>query len=261
MTRSGPMDTPDRRDTPGMPVTSPAHLDQLRFNEAGILPVVAQDAESGAVLMVAWANRQALELTLGTGLMHYWSRSRRALWKKGETSGNVQAVVSLQADCDGDTILARVTMEGPACHTGKDTCFGPVADGDRRGAGGPAPPIGASGPTAATGSTSAQTPDAILGRLWKVLEDRSRERPEGSYTTRLLDDENLRLKKLGEETVEVVTALLRKDARAPEEVADLLYHLLVALLAEGHSLHEVTDELARRFPDAPEPTPPPTSND
>lgn len=241
MTTPGAMNTPDTRDTPGMPVTSPTHLDPLRFNADGLLPVVAQDAESGAVLMVAWANRQALELTLSTGFMHYWSRSRSALWKKGETSGNFQTVVSLQADCDGDTLLARVTMDGPACHTGEDTCFGPVA----------------------AGTIPTQTPDAILARLWRVLENRSRERPEGSYTTRLLDDENLRLKKLGEETVEVVTALLRKDARAPEEVADLLYHLLVALLAEGHTLHEVTDELARRFPDAPDapaPASPPTSD-
>ncbi|MEX2526574.1 MAG: bifunctional phosphoribosyl-AMP cyclohydrolase/phosphoribosyl-ATP diphosphatase HisIE [Gemmatimonadota bacterium] len=240
---------------PGAAVTGPEALDKLRYNEAGLIPVVAQDAASGTVLMVAWANREALELTLTTGFMHYWSRSRSALWKKGETSGNLQTVVSLQADCDGDTILARVTMDGPACHTGEDTCFGPVAESAK------STVAAGTTPTVTPGPGPVQTPDVVLTRLWSILEARARERPEGSYTTRLLDDENLRLKKLGEETVEVVTALLRKDARAPEEVADLLYHLLVALLAEGHALQQVTDELARRFPHAPAPTPLPASED
>ncbi len=193
-------------------------LADLAFDDRGLVPVVAQDASDGAVLMVAWANREALERALETGFMHYWSRSREALWKKGESSGNLQRVVSLHADCDADTVLARVKMEGPACHTGEATCFGAGAGGG----------------------------DAVLRRLWDVLEDRSRERPEGSYTTRLLADENLRLKKLGEETVELVTALIRKEAQASEEAADLVYHLMVALLAAGRSWDEVLAELDRR---------------
>ncbi len=224
----------------------PADLDTLRFDERGLIPVVAQQvasgagpeigadpgspvsaepvgsarAPSGSVLMVAWANREALELALETGFMHYWSRSRGRLWKKGESSGNLQRVVSLHADCDADTVLARVRMEGPACHTDEPTCFG--AD------------------------TAPASPGAVLDELWAVMEARDRDRPKGSYTTKLLEDENLRLKKLGEEVTELVTALVRGDGRAPEEAADLLYHLFAALRGGGHGLDEVAAELRRR---------------
>ncbi|CAN5764087.1 bifunctional phosphoribosyl-AMP cyclohydrolase/phosphoribosyl-ATP diphosphatase HisIE [soil metagenome] len=201
----------------------PADLDALRFDDRGLVPVVAQDTRGGAVLMVAWANREALALSLETGFMHYWSRSRSALWRKGETSGNLQAVVSLHADCDADTVLARVSMDGPACHTGEATCFGELPAGD----------------TGPGGS-------AVLDELWGVLQERDRERPEGSWTTRLLSDENLRLKKIGEETVELVTALVRGDERASEEAADLVYHVMVALKGAGREWDEVLAELARR---------------
>ncbi len=214
--------TADRR------LSVPRHLDALRFDERGLVPVVAQEDGTGEVLMVAWANRDALGLCLGTGFMHYWSRSRDSLWKKGETSGNLQRVVSLHADCDGDTVLARVTMEGPACHTGDPTCFGSVGAAGRH--------DGREGGEAAP----------ILSRLWEVLEERDRVRPEESYTTRLLADENLRLKKLGEETVELVTALVRRDPRAAEEAADLLYHLQVALKGAGVGWEAVLEELERR---------------
>ncbi len=193
-------------------------LDTLRFDDQGLIPVVAQDADSGAVLMVAWASRDALEATLRTGAMHYWSRSRGELWRKGATSGHAQALLSLHADCDGDTLLARVRQEGPACHTGEATCFGALDP--------------ASG--------------GVLGELWTILEARDRDRPEGSWTTRLLEDENLRLKKLGEETVELVTALVRGEPRATEEAADLVYHLLVALKGAGRSWSEVEAELRSR---------------
>jgi len=206
---------------------TPGDLAGLRWNEAGLVPVVAQDTADGRVLMLAWANREALELALGSGFMHYWSRSRGRLWKKGESSGNLQRLVSLHADCDGDTVLARVRMEGPACHTGEATCFGELGGG-------------------VEGAAAAGVPSSLLQELWEVLEARDRERPEGSWTTRLLMDENLRLKKLGEETVELVTALVRGDDRAPEEAADLVYHLMVALLAAGHSWDEVERELGRR---------------
>jgi phosphoribosyl-AMP cyclohydrolase / phosphoribosyl-ATP pyrophosphohydrolase len=204
----------------------PADLRALRYNDAGLVAVVAQDGGSGAVLMMAWANEEALALTLETGIMHYWSRSRGALWKKGETSGNVQQVLSLHADCDGDTVLARVQPTGPACHTGEGTCFGTLAP-----------------------ETHAGLDGRILDDLWAVLETRDRERPEGSWTTRLLNDENLRLKKLGEETVELVSAILKQDGRAAEEAADLVYHTLVALKGAGVPWQDVLTELqSRRAP-------------
>jgi phosphoribosyl-ATP pyrophosphohydrolase/phosphoribosyl-AMP cyclohydrolase len=202
-------------------------LKAVRFDPAGLIPVVSQDAQTGEVLMVAWANRLALEETLATRIMHFWSRSRTSLWKKGETSGNTQSLVSLHLDCDGDTLLALVHPVGPACHTGESTCFGEGSAPE------PAPSDGGARPS-------------ILGELSLVLEDRDKERPEGSYTTRLLEDENLRLKKLGEEMTELVIELVRGEGRAPEEAADLLYHLLVALRGAGHGWREVEEILARR---------------
>jgi len=194
-------------------------LDSLTFDETGLLPVVAQDASTGRVLMVAWANREALDTTLATGYATFWSRSRGELWKKGVESGNTLELVELHADCDGDTVLALVNPAGPACHTGEPTCFGQGA-----------------WPSA----------EATLPAVWKTLTSRAEERPEGSYTVRLLEDENLRMKKLGEENAELIHALLRNDGRAPEEAADVLYHALVALLANGHSLDDLLRELESR---------------
>ena len=195
---------------------SAADLDTLTFDERGLVPVVAQEARTGSVLMVAWANREALERSLAIGDMTFWSRSRGELWRKGETSGNTLQVVSLHADCDRDTVLARVRPTGPACHTGERTCFGEGGD-----------------PT--------------LAGLSETLRLRADERPEGSYTVRLLDDPNLRIKKLGEETAELIQALVQGDGpRATEEAADLLYHTLTALLAAGVTVEEVLQELEGR---------------
>jgi phosphoribosyl-AMP cyclohydrolase / phosphoribosyl-ATP pyrophosphohydrolase len=196
-------------------------LDALDFAKGGgLVTVIAQDARTGAVLMVAHADRAALEQTLATGEMHYHSRTR-GLWHKGATSGNTQRVVSLEADCDGDAVLARIVPAGPACHTGAISCFGDAA-------------LGA---------------DA-LGTLDRTLASRATEAPEGggaSYTRRLLADRNLRLKKLGEEAAELVTACADGDpARAAEEGADLLYHALVALRAAGVTLDDVRAVLAAR---------------
>ena len=216
-------------------VRGPDDLDSLAFWENGLLPVVAQDAGSGEVLMVAFSNREALERTLATGQMHYWSRSRQELWHKGATSGNFQNLVSLHADCDGDTLLARVHPVGPACHTGDDTCFGALASGSET-----------VEPVAATPGPSVD-PEVTLPTLWAILQDRASRRPEGSYTVRLLTDENLRLKKLGEETGELIVALAREERdRIPKEGADLMYHLLVALLASGVTLQELLAELDDR---------------
>jgi phosphoribosyl-AMP cyclohydrolase / phosphoribosyl-ATP pyrophosphohydrolase len=196
-------------------------LDALNFEKGnGTVTVVAQDATTGAVLMVAAADREALERTVATGEMHYRSRTR-GLWHKGATSGNVQHVVSLSRDCDGDAVLARVRPAGPACHTGAVSCFGDFAI---------APD--AFSVLDATIAARAATPDAEGAR---------------SYTRRLLTDRNLRLKKLGEEAAELVTACADGDlSRAREEAADLLYHTLVALRAVGGSLADVRDALAAR---------------
>lgn len=199
-----------------------ADLDGLAFDPStGLLPVVAQDVDSGDVLMLAYANLDALTRTLETGEVHFWSRSRATLWKKGETSGNVLRLTSLHADCDADAVIALVRPDGPACHTGDPTCFG-----------GGAQPAGSAG---------------VLARLDRTLADRARARPEGSYTVRLLDDANLRTKKLGEECAELIAALATGDReRAVEETADLLYHALVALRAEGVGVDDVLGALARR---------------
>lgn len=198
-------------------------LDGLDFARlTGLVPVVAQDVRDGKVLMVAYATREALDQTLATGQVHFWSRSRKRLWKKGETSGNILELISLHADCDGDTVLARVRPRGPACHTGETTCFGHVDPGE-------------------------VDPDAVLSALDATLAHRERDRPAGSYTVRLLDDENLRLKKLGEETAELVTALARGDReRTVQEAADLVYHLLTALRGAGVPAMEVMDALRAR---------------
>jgi len=220
-------------------------LADLRFDDAGLLPVVAQDADDGAILMVAWANRDALAATLETGQVHFWSRSRGELWRKGETSGNTLTLVSLHADCDGDTLLALVRPAGPACHTGERTCFGEGARVSRTGeAGGDA---GGRDASDAPGP-DVDTPDPdTFDRLDSVLRSRAVERPEGSYTTKLLGDENLRLKKLGEEAAELVAALAKGDReRSVEEAADLVYHLLVALRAEGLTLDDVRAALSSR---------------
>lgn len=191
-------------------------LNALDFEKGGgLVTVVAQDASTGQVLMVAFASREALERTLASGEMHYQSRSR-GLWHKGGTSGNTQRVVTLSADCDGDAVLARVIPAGPACHTGAATCFGNIA---------------------------ADT----LAELDATIDVRADGGGTGSYTARLLADRNLRLKKIGEEASEFVTACADGDTeRANEEAADLLYHLLVALHAAGGSLGAVREALRSR---------------
>ncbi|HUG02644.1 MAG TPA: bifunctional phosphoribosyl-AMP cyclohydrolase/phosphoribosyl-ATP diphosphatase HisIE [Longimicrobiales bacterium] len=190
-------------------------LERLDFAKgAGLVPVVAQHADTGEVLLLAYANREALERSERDGALWFYSRSRARLWRKGETSGNELRVVSLHADCDADAVLALVRPSGPACHTGARSCFG-------------APPL--------------------LVELADALRARTESLPGGSYTARLLTDANLRLKKLGEEAVELATALARDDAEAARaEAADLFYHLLVAALAAGIHPEDILAELRRR---------------
>jgi phosphoribosyl-ATP pyrophosphohydrolase/phosphoribosyl-AMP cyclohydrolase len=196
-------------------------LDQLDFTKGnGLVTVVAQDSRTGVLLMVAHADREALEHTVATGEMHYRSRLR-GLWHKGATSGNVQRVVSLSMDCDGDAVLARVVPSGPACHTGMQSCFGDDA-------------LDAHGL-------------AVLDRAIAARASAEGSEAASSYTRRLLSDRNLRLKKIGEEAAELVTACADGDVeRAQEETADIIYHALVALRAVGGSLADVQDVLAKR---------------
>lgn len=213
-------------------------LDALDFGKGtppGLVTVVCQDAETGQVLMVAHADREALERTKETGEMHYRSRSRGP-WHKGATSGNVQRVESLTADCDGDAVLARVRPAGPACHTGAFSCFGAVAEA----------PLDSL--TALDATIAGRKKNAAAAHLEGIERGEvSGSVPPRSYTQRLLADRNLRLKKLGEEASELVTACADGDtARAAEETADLLYHALVALHAVGGSLADVRRVLARR---------------
>lgn len=196
------------------PLVQREDLDALDFSRAnGLVTVVAQDTVSGRVLMIAHADREALERTLETGEMWYRSRSR-GLWHKGATSGNTQRVEQLLADCDGDGVLAFVVPAGPTCHTNAVTCFGNLASHE-------------------------------LARLDEVIEARAHA-PSG-YTGKLLGDRNLRLKKLGEEASELAVACADGDReRAAAECADLFYHALVALRGCGGGLADVVAELERR---------------
>jgi phosphoribosyl-AMP cyclohydrolase / phosphoribosyl-ATP pyrophosphohydrolase len=208
-------------------------LSAVRFGPDGLVPVVAQEGRSGDVLMVAYADREALERTVSTGLAHYFSRSRKALWRKGETSGHEQRVTDVRLDCDGDTVLYRVEQTGPACHTGARTCFSSAVGGSNGDA----------------SLHAAEDPGGhLLSRLAGVIDARAAQRPDGSYTARLLDAGVPEVsQKVGEEAVElVVAANAQDDARVAAESADLLYHLLVLLKARGVPLDAVLRELENR---------------
>lgn len=202
-----------------------AGMERVKFDEKGLVPVVVQDVVSAEVLMTAWANAEALELTVKSGELTLWSRSRGGLWRKGETSGNVMSVAELRVDCDGDTILALVRPAGPACHTGERTCFYRTLAGEEN-------------------STEA----TFLGRLWNYLNKRKDDDPEESYTARLLSEGAARVaQKVGEEGVETAIAAATADrAGFRYEAADLLYHLLVACIAAEVPFPEVLKELASR---------------
>ena len=198
------------------------NLDDIRFDEHGLIPAIVQDASTREVLTLAYMNRESLARTLETKQTWFWSRSRNELWHKGETSGNTQDVVSLALDCDRDAIIVWVKPAGPACHTGAISCFDI----------GPQHP--ALGP--------------LLDQLYDLIESRERERPSGSYTTYLFEEGlDKILKKVGEESAETIIAAKNEDhARVAAETADLVYHLLVLLVARGVSLADVAEELGRR---------------
>lgn len=193
---------------------------EVTFDERGLAPVIAQEATTGEVLMLAWMDREALAKTLETKRVHYHSRSRGRLWMKGEESGHVQDLVRLARDCDGDALLALVHQSGPACHTGTATCFG---------------------------RSDADVPRPGLADLAFVLRERKLHPPAGSYTAKLLADPKLASKKVGEEATELVMALANEsEQRVAEEAADVVYHTLAACLGRGVTLHEILDVLEKR---------------
>ena len=200
----------------------------IRFDERGLVPVIAQDATTGAVLTLAYANREAVERTLESGEAHYYSRSRGELWRKGATSGNTQKVIEVRLDCDGDALLYRVEPRGPACHTGEESCFFTTLSGE--------------------GVEAKEAVDfgAMVDRLAATIAQRHREMPEDSYTATLLGGGTERVaQKVGEEAVEVVVAALRDEGLA-RETADLVYHLLVLLEERGVGIEEVARILRDR---------------
>lgn len=199
-------------------------FEQVKFDERGLVPCVAQDQASGEVLTLAYASEESLRLTVETGELHFYSRSREEIWRKGETSGNVLKLRQLRYDCDGDAIVALVEPTGPACHTGERSCF------YRELGGSAATEVDA---PAAPGEPQPVVHEA-LATLERTLLSRLAERPEGSYTVELLENPRLIGEKVEEEAEEVVRAAREEsDERVAEEAADLLYHLAVLMASRG----------------------------
>ena len=200
------------------------NIDELKFDERGLIPAIVQDAHTNRVLTLAYMNRESLEISMKEKKTCFWSRSRKELWRKGETSGNFQHIVSITADCDNDALVVRVNPDGPACHLGTESCF--------------------ENPVWADNEAS----DFTIDGLMKMLEGRKRDLPEGSYTTYLFRKGlDKILKKVGEESTEVIIAAKAEDkAETIYEIADLAYHVMVLMLQSGITLNEIRDELASR---------------
>ena len=199
-------------------------IDELKFDERGLIPAVVVDAVSGKVLTLAYMNRESLRISMEKGLTCFWSRSRGELWLKGETSGNYQHIVSITADCDRDALTVLVEKDGPACHLGTDSCFNdPVWESEERRA-------------------------FSLDALMKLIAGRKTEKKEGSYTTYLFEKGlDKILKKVGEESTEVIIAAKAGDREETiYEIADLTYHVMVLMIEAGVSLEDIHRELARR---------------
>jgi phosphoribosyl-AMP cyclohydrolase / phosphoribosyl-ATP pyrophosphohydrolase len=205
-------------------VAAPA-ADEIAFDDHGLVPCIVQDWRTGEVLTLAYMNAEALARTRETGEMHFFSRSRQELWRKGATSGNTQAVKAIRYDCDADALVALVEPNGPACHTGERTCFH-------------------------RGEIQPGAPFEALPTLERTIAERARTRPEGSYTATLLGDESLAEAKVQEEAEEVARAVRQEsDERVAEEAADLIYHLAVLLRTRGLSLADAERVLdGRRKP-------------
>ncbi len=197
--------------------------EDLKFDKHGLIPAIVTDEETGKVLMLAYMNRESLAISLQEGRTCFWSRSRQCLWRKGETSGNVQHIVSITADCDKDALLVKVKKDGPACHTGSESCFfQPVYEGE--------------------------APSFSYEGLMELLRGRKENPKEGSYTTYLFEKGlDKILKKVGEECTEVIIAAKAEDKKETiYEIADLAYHVMVLMIEAGISLEDITKELASR---------------
>jgi phosphoribosyl-ATP pyrophosphohydrolase/phosphoribosyl-AMP cyclohydrolase len=214
-------------------MTDTSWMDQIKYDAQGLVPAVVQDAVSKEVLMLAYMNAESLQKTVETGQTWFWSRSRGELWNKGATSGHTQQVISLKYDCDGDTLLVTVNQQGPACHTGAYSCFYRSIS--------PAPE-----------TTQGQAPKedrfGPLSRLESTIAQRDAERPEGAYTTYLFEKGlDKILKKIGEETAEVIIAGKNRDTKElRSEAADLIFHLLVLLREQQIPFDDVLEELEFR---------------
>lgn len=207
-------------------------VENIRFDDNGLVPVVAQNVNTGEVLTVAYANREAVEKTLEGGEAHYYSRSRDELWRKGATSGNTQRVAEVRLDCDSDALLYRVEPRGPACHTGERSCFFTTLAGE--------------GVGVAVDAGGEESFGETIEHLAATVSQRHQEMPEESYTAGLLRRGTGRIsQKVGEEAVEVVVAALEND-RLAEETADLMYHLLVLLEERGVGIEDVARVLRER---------------
>lgn len=203
-------------------------IDRVQFDEHGLVPAVVQDRTTGQVRMLGYMNREALERTLTTQRLHFWSRSRRELWMKGETSGNIHEVTEVRLDCDGDTLLIRVQPHGPTCHQGTDTCFDTVRLLET--------------------SDPPQVGSEVVDDVGRVIADRRRTPVDGSYTTYLFEQGIDKIgKKIGEESAEVIIAAKNGEPSAlAGEASDLIYHLLVLLEASGVPASEVWSVLQGR---------------
>ncbi len=204
------------------------NLDLLKFNEEGLIPVIAQNYYTGKILMQAYANKEAIEETIKTGYAVYYSRSRKSLWKKGETSGNYQKVIDIKVDCDEDSVIYFVVEEGPACHTGEESCFYRNINFEK---------------------DTKPLPFEILHKLYEKVLERKSTLPEKSYVADLFKKGSDRIiQKVGEEAIESVIALKNNDKDAiVYEVSDLLFHLIVAIVNSGVKLSEIEEELLRRY--------------
>ena len=247
-----------------MSIIDSRSLNRLKFGEGGLIPAVVQECGTGLVLTVAYMNRESLEITLREGRTCFWSRSRRVLWRKGETSGNVQRVVRVVADCDFDALVVEVVKEGPACHLGEESCFHNVIF-DEAQAADPPPPIAVAAAAAADDDddddTATDTPSRAEAAaataseepfdwhgLYELIKSRKAEMPDGSYTTYLFSNgiEKI-LKKIGEECTEVVIGAMKSSkGETVNELADLCYHALVLMCEMGIDPSDIEAELGRR---------------
>jgi len=204
------------------------NLDNLKFNQDGLIPVITQNYYTGKILMQAYANKEAIEETLKSGYATYFSRSRNALWKKGETSGNYQKIIDIKVDCDEDSVIYLVVEEGPACHTGEESCFYRNLNLEK---------------------DSKPVPFEILHKLYEKIQERKETMPEGSYVASLFKKGSDKIiQKVGEEAVETVIALKNKNkGEIVYETSDLLFHLLIALVDAGVKLSDIEEELLKRY--------------